>query len=159
MPPRDTIHYAVRQSLIKAGWAITSDPYVISYGERFLFIDLGAVQRNVGSDRGNAPSSLLIGADKDGRSIAIEVKDFRGNSPIADLEQAIGQYVLYNLLLKQVDPARQLYLAIAQSTFEAIFSEPIGELVIAELSLNLIVVDIENLEVKQWIPSPNNGRS
>jgi hypothetical protein len=63
------------------------------------------------------------------------------------------------LLLKQVDPARQLYLAIAQSTFEAIFSEPIGELVITELSLNLIVVDIKNLEVKQWIPSPNNGRS
>ncbi|RLB99978.1 MAG: fatty-acid synthase, partial [Deltaproteobacteria bacterium] len=26
------------------GWEITDDPYVISYGERFLFVDLGAAE-------------------------------------------------------------------------------------------------------------------
>jgi XisH protein len=42
MPQRDKIHDAIRQALIKEGWEITDDPYVISYGERFLFIDLAA---------------------------------------------------------------------------------------------------------------------
>jgi len=43
MPPRDAIHDLVKQALIQDGWEITNDPY-ISYGERFLFIDLGAVK-------------------------------------------------------------------------------------------------------------------
>ncbi|MEH2296655.1 element excision factor XisH family protein [Nostoc sp.] len=42
MPPRDSIHYIVKQAIINDGWKITDDPYVISYGERFLFIDLAA---------------------------------------------------------------------------------------------------------------------
>ncbi|HEY9651813.1 MAG TPA: element excision factor XisH family protein, partial [Coleofasciculaceae cyanobacterium] len=42
MPQRDAIHNVIRQALIKEGWEITDDPYVISYGERFLFIDLAA---------------------------------------------------------------------------------------------------------------------
>jgi hypothetical protein len=41
MPARDSIHN-VKQALIKDGWQITDDPYVISYGERFLFVDLAA---------------------------------------------------------------------------------------------------------------------
>lgn len=90
--------------------------------------------------------------------IAVEIKEFRGNSAIADLEQAIGQYVLYRLLLKQVDPDRELYLAVADTTFDEIFSEPIGELVIRELPLKLLIVDVEALEVKRWIPPWETGR-
>jgi len=56
------------------------------------------------------------------------------------------------MLLRQVDPGRDLYLAIADSTYDEIFSEPIGELVIRELPLKLLIVDVEAVEVKQWIP-------
>ena len=42
MPARDSIHSLVKQALIKDGWTITDDPFVITYGERFLFVDLGA---------------------------------------------------------------------------------------------------------------------
>jgi hypothetical protein len=34
---------------------------------------------------------------------------------------------------------------------EEIFSEAIGKLVIKELKLNLIIVDINKEEIKQWI--------
>lgn len=71
---------------------------------------------------------------------------------IADLEQAIRQYLLYRLLLEKVDPERLLYLAITDLTYSNIFSEPIGELVITEVPLNLLVVDSKKVEVKQWIP-------
>ncbi|MBW4572449.1 MAG: XisH family protein [Tolypothrix carrinoi HA7290-LM1] len=96
MPARDTIHEIVKQAIIKDGWNITDDPYVISYGDRFLFVDLGIQGR-------------FIGAERENSQIAIEIKEFRGRSALADLEQAIGQYVLYRLLLKRVDPEREIY--------------------------------------------------
>jgi hypothetical protein len=48
MPQRDAIHEIVKQAIIKDGWNITKsdDPYVISYGERFLFVDLAAIKSN-----------------------------------------------------------------------------------------------------------------
>ncbi len=42
MPQRDAIHSTVRQALVKDGWSITDDPYVVSFGERLLCIDLAA---------------------------------------------------------------------------------------------------------------------
>lgn len=147
MPQRDTIHNVIKQALIKDGWEITDDPYVISYGERFLFIDLAAKLDGLNGITGN-----FIGARRGDSRIAIEIKEFRGNSAIADLEQAIGQYVLYRLLLEQIDPDRKLYVAITDTTFDGIFSESIGELVIRELPLRLLIVDVKAIEVKRWIP-------
>jgi len=155
MPQRDAIHDAVRQALVKDGWMITDDPYVISYGERFLFIDLGASE----IPNQNGMESRFIGVQRGNSQIAVEVKEFRRASAIADLEQAIGQYVLYRLLLNQVDPDRNLYLAVDEATFAEIFSEPVGELVISDLPLSLLIVDVELAEVKQWIPPRQNERS
>lgn len=62
MPPRDTIHQIVKQAIIKDGWNITDDPYVISYGNRFLFVDLGIEGR-------------FIGAERQDSRIAIEIKE------------------------------------------------------------------------------------
>ncbi len=73
MPKRDTIHELTRQALVKDGWEITDDPYVISFGKRFLFVDFGAVERNPTPSRG-----ILIGAQRQNRQIAVEVKEFRG---------------------------------------------------------------------------------
>jgi hypothetical protein len=42
MPAPDTIHDAVKNALVKAGWLITHDPYVIQFEEITLFADLGA---------------------------------------------------------------------------------------------------------------------
>jgi hypothetical protein len=148
VPPRDTIHEIVRHAVIKNGWIITEadDPYVISYGQRFLFVDLGASKSANNSMQGN-----LIGASKDNSRIAIEIKDFKAKSLIKDLEQAIGQYVLYRLLLDKIDPEREVYLAITDTLYEDFFSEPIGELVINELPLKMIIVNLERVEITKWI--------
>ena len=47
-----------------------------------------------------------------------------------DLENAVGQYIVYHYVLKKIDPERVLYLAVDVKTFEGIFSEPIGELLL-----------------------------
>jgi hypothetical protein len=89
----------------------------------------------------------------------VEIKELRGQSVIVELEQAIGQYVLYRLLLNQVEPERTVYMAIPDKAYRELFTEPIGELVISDLPLRLLVVDIEQAEVKKWIPERPIERS
>jgi hypothetical protein len=67
MPQRDAIHNIIRQALIKKGWEITDDPYVISYGERFLFIDLAARL-----DALNGIAGRFIGARRGSSRIAVD---------------------------------------------------------------------------------------
>jgi hypothetical protein len=148
MPKRDILHDVVKQALVKSGWEITDDPYRIHYGERFLYVDLGVEAPALGSNDGQ-----IVGAQREGRRIAVEIKEFRGKSVIVDFEHAIGQYVLYRLLLNKIDPDRSLYLAITDEIYQDIFSEPIGEVVINELPLHLLVVNAESMEVQEWIPS------
>ena len=145
MPQRDSIHSIVKQSLINEGWEVTDDPYVISYGERFLFVDLGATS-TTDIDQGK-----FIAAKRQGRKIAVEIKELRGKSVIKELEQAIGQYVLYKLLINKIEPERDIYLAITDIIYDEIFTEPIGELVINDLPLQVIVIDPKRMEVIRWI--------
>jgi hypothetical protein len=152
MAQRDAIHSAVKQALVKDGWEITDDPYVITYGERFLFVDLGAeeTQEVVGN---------FIGATRANLRIAVEIKELRGQSVIVELEQAIGQYVLYRLLLNRIEPDRAVYLAIPDKAYRELFAEPIGELVISDLPLQLLVIDVEQTEVKKWVPERPTEKS
>ena len=112
MPAKDLDHAIVRHALLADGWTITHDPLRLRFGRRAFFIDLGAEQ--------------LLAAAKDGRTIAVEIKSFSGPSLIADLEQALGQLLLYRTILHRLEPDRLLYLAIDQATFAGIFAEPIG---------------------------------
>ena len=145
MPQRDAINDIVKQALGRDGWKITDDPYIISYGERFLFVDLGAA------------GSRFIGAQLQEKRIAVEIKEFRSRSPVLDLEQAIGQYVLYSLLLGKVDPEREIWLAVTDRIYDDIFSEPLGELVVRELPLRLILINTEKTEVVKWITPQITG--
>ncbi|MFN8971090.1 MAG: element excision factor XisH family protein, partial [Pseudanabaena sp.] len=66
-------------------------------------------------------------------------------------------YSLYRILLNQIDPERDLYLAISEATYNDIFDEPIGKLAIAEIPLKLVIVNLSTKEITQWIPSnPTN---
>jgi hypothetical protein len=152
MPQRDRIHDIVRQALIKDGWQITDDPYIIDYGDRIFYVDLGIATARHGS-------SILIGASSGNRHIAVEIKEFRGRSPMLDLEQAIGQYVLYRLLLERITPGREIYLAVPTLAYDEIFTQEIGRLVMDELRMKLLVVELETEEVAQWIPPPNTEKS
>ncbi len=124
---KDSIHATVNEAVIKDGWEITNDPYVISCGERFLFVDLGA--------------SGFIGVRQRNKQIAIEIKQFRSQSQVADLEQAIVHiHYIASYLIKSIRNVTFILLFLTQST-ATYESEPIGKLMIAQLPLKLIVVN------------------
>lgn len=53
--------------------------------------------------------------------------------------------------MDKIDPEREVYLAVTDTLYEDFFSEPIGELVINELPLKMIIVNLERVEITKWI--------
>lgn len=137
MPARDRYHDIVRRALIKEGWTITHDPYRIAVGDRNVYVDLAAER--------------MLAAERDGDKIAVEVKTFVGESDIRELEQAIGQFVFYRFLMEQVDPGRQLLLAVPDDVFYTLLQEPIARPVVEGLPLKLIAFDVQTEVIVTWI--------
>ena len=139
MPRLDIYHKTVRNALEKDGWVITHDPFLLQIGKKRLFADLGA--------------ETLLSAEKSQRKIVVEIKSFTGASDIKDLEQAIGQYVLYQQILLTKEPSRQLYLAITNQVAKNIFEIELGQLLLENSIVKILVFDPEKEEVIQWLPN------
>lgn len=137
MPELDIIHNAVKNALIKNGWSITDDPYVIQYRKTVLYADLGAERP--------------IAAERDGQKLVVEVKSFIGASKIQDLKEALGQYDIYRYLLEETAPDRKLYIAISNVAYNTFFTQDVTQLILNKHQLPIIVVGIETEEIMQWI--------
>lgn len=110
---------------------------MLRWGRKDMYVDLGAER--------------LLAAEKGIRRIAVETKSFRSRSELDDLEKALGQYILYRAVLQRVDPERELWLAIAREIKEDVFEEPIGEILLNDLSVRLAVFDPAQEVLLQWI--------
>lgn len=84
--------------------------------------------------------------------IAIEIKSFIGASDISELHDAVGQYIVYNDVLYEIQPYRKLYLAIPRAIYLSLFELPIGVLLLKNQRLKLLVFDIDKEEIVTWIP-------
>ena len=139
MPARDYYHDVVKKAIQKDGWKITHDPYRIKLARgKNLFVDLGAER--------------LIAAEKDLEKIAIEIKSFRSASEMKDLEEAVGQFVLYEHLLTRYEPERKLYLAVPEDVRISIFEEEAGQVLIEDKIIRLFTFHISQAEIVTWIP-------
>ncbi len=136
MPQRDMYHDAVRQALIDDGWTITHDPYFIAFGERRGFIDLGA--------------EPAIAAQRADRTIAVEIKSFAGPSPVSDLADAIGQFLLYKSWLLRTDPDRTLYLAVDAEVADGLFADPAGQVLREDYGIRLLVIEMAQRRISTW---------
>ncbi|NEO78624.1 XisH family protein [Moorena sp. SIO4G3] len=137
MPAKDIYHDTVKNALIKDGWTITNDPLSLKIGKKDIYIDLAA-------------EKLLV-AEKQGQKIAVEVKSFVGSSEIEDLKNALGQYILYDKILKRQLSERLLYLAIRSAIFNRLFTKEIGQILLEDNTLKIIVFDPEEEVIVKWI--------
>jgi hypothetical protein len=137
MPAKDIFHDAVRTGLEKDGWVITDDPLLVKLGEQKIYVDLGAER--------------LLAAERGARKIAVEIKSFVGHSFLDDFHHALGQFLNYRVVLAQVAPERELYLAVPVDTWQEFFQAGIAPLAVREYGLKLVVYDPQSREVVQWI--------
>lgn len=70
---------------------------------------------------------------------------------VCDLENALGQYILYRDTLERLEPERVLYLAIREEVYTDFFKEEIAQMVVENNQLKLIIFDVEKEEVVRWI--------
>jgi hypothetical protein len=138
VPAKDIYHDTVKRALQKDGWIITHDPFPLQIGRKRLSADLGAER--------------LINAEKGTQKIVVEVKSFVGRSDVKDLEQALGQYILYRQLLNEMGIDRSLYLAISQPIFNSVFTRELGQVLLKNQIIKLIVFDDKSEAIVQWIP-------
>ncbi|MBL1173877.1 XisH family protein [Pantanalinema sp. GBBB05] len=139
MPAKDIFHNCVRNSLIKAGWVITHDPFRIRLTCKNLFVDLGAER--------------LIAADRGTEKIAVEIKSFTHASDIKDLEDALGQFILYERLLVRYVPERTLYLAVTDLVYKTVFEEEADQVLLEDKLIRLLTFDPKQEVISQWIPT------
>lgn len=137
MPAKNTNHDAVVAALRADGWTITHDPLFLAIGRRRLFVDLAAVR--------------AVAAERGGERIAVEVQSFSGGSQVEKLHAAVGQFVVYRVVLDHLDPGRTLYLAVTDEVHAGIFTDLLGRMVVEDLAIKFLVFAPEDERVTQWI--------
>jgi hypothetical protein len=137
MPRYDRYHDVVRQALIKEGWTITDDPFVLRFGKERLYADLGAEK--------------TYAAEKGEQKIVVEIKVFGSASLTTELERAVGQYGVYRTLLKRQHPHRMLYLAVPYDVYADFFQWSAVQEIIIDHQLHLLIFEPETQEIIQWI--------
>lgn len=136
MPARDIYHDCVKSALVKDSWTITHDPLSLKWGRKDMYVDLGAEQ--------------LLAAEKAKSKIAVEIKSFTSLSEMNDLEKAIGQYIVYHDVLAKIEPDRKLYLAVSQEVNSGLFEEPLGQLLLTNNRVRLVVFEPEEEVIVKW---------
>jgi hypothetical protein len=107
MPSFDQCHGQVMRALQKDGWRITEQQVPMKLGRRRVFIDLRATH----------------GANGSRQEIAlVEVKCFPDpQNTTQEIYTAVGQYILYRAMLKELEIEIPLYLSVPEMIFDAVF--------------------------------------
>jgi XisH protein len=134
---RDKFHEEVKIALEKDGWHITDDPLYIKVGKIPIQIDIGAEK--------------LIGAERNGQKIAVEIKTFGRASFITALHEAVGKYIVYRTVLKYIESDRILYLALPDDTYEEFGQEPIVKSIFTEYDFKILLYEPINQIITSWI--------
>lgn len=139
MPNEDRYHQVVLRCLQKAGWSIIKEQVYISIAthhdtNRRLYIDIQA-QRD------------------EQQLVLIEVKGLE-RSPVHELMELLGQYLIYRLALDYITIPIPLYIAIPQSAYHDIMQHVLGQQVMERYAIPLLVFDPGTEEIVRWIPEP-----
>lgn len=138
MPNKDRNHDVVIRALQKAGWEIVSEQVYISIGNspdsmRRLYIDIKAKFEN--------------------RQVAlIEVKAL-DVSPVHELMELIGQYLVYRAGLDFLDDDTPLYVAVTDEGYQSIVQHVLGQKVLGRTPVPLIIYNVQREEIIEWIPA------
>lgn len=137
MSAKDIFHAVVRSALEKEGWIITDDPLYLKVDDDKLYVDLGA-------------ENILLGAERYGEKIAVEIKCFLGLSLINQFHEAMGQAWNYKVVLEDQQPDRVLYLAVPEDIYEEFFTRRLAQMSVTRMQLKMLVFNPLTEEIVSW---------
>ena len=136
MPAIDECQPQIIRALQKDGWAVEPKPFRVKSRHRTIHIDIEASRQANGSQQ---------------HIMLVEVKCFPDNrSATPEIYTAIGQYLVYRSMLTTFNLDIPLYLAVPKLLYLATFDRVI-QLTLKESKINMLVVDLDNEVIDQWI--------
>jgi XisH protein len=135
---KDLFHIALKNALKKDGWTVTHDPFPLtSKSENMDYeIDLGAER--------------ILAAERGTEQIAVEIKSFLKPSLVNEFHSILGQYLVYNEGLKQLNENRVLYLALPAFADVRMSDYPFIQHLVTHFQVKIIVFDEINQIITQW---------
>ncbi|MFN0036689.1 MAG: element excision factor XisH family protein [Saprospiraceae bacterium] len=133
---KDFYHEHVKEALIKDGWKVTADPYIIETEDVDYEVDLGAEK--------------IIAAEKGAKRIAVEVKSFVATSFVYEFHRVLGQFLNYSIGLDDFDSERILYVAVPLKVYEESFHLSFVKKAIRRVKMKIIVFDPATKSVVLW---------
>lgn len=67
------------------------------------------------------------------------------------MEKALGQFLIYRSIMKRRQPDRVLFLAVPSSVAK-LFDEPLGQLLLEDYELRVVVFHPKKQEIIRWLP-------
>lgn len=136
MAREDRDHKAVRQALENEDWIIVRQQALLRYGPSFYGkLDLIA-RANITATQGE-------------RTIVVEVKSFSTALKMAELEKAVGQYLIYKSWLVRKEPNWTVFLAITTKVAH-FFEREALQVIINDYGIRLLIVDAEQERIVAW---------
>jgi glucose-6-phosphate 1-dehydrogenase len=136
VPALDNCHEQVVNALIKDGWSIIIQNEFYRYEQRSIYVDVRAERQA----NGHSENILLA-----------EIKCFADeNSYTRDFYVAVGQYLVYREMLRQLNVQAVLFLAIPLEIYDKVFDK-VARNLINDLAIKLLIVSIETETIDQWI--------
>ncbi len=132
---RDIFHQEVVAALEKDGWRITHDPLVLPFEDINYQIDLGA--------------EGVVGAERAGEKIAVEIKSFASPSFSHQFHAALGQFLNYRVGLALREPDRHLYLAMPERLKKYLANEAI-QASLSTYQVALIIFHPDTQTIEAW---------
>jgi uncharacterized 2Fe-2S/4Fe-4S cluster protein (DUF4445 family) len=135
---KDIYHQIVKEALVKDGWTVTHDPYLIPRVSKKPYeVDLGAEK--------------FIAAERGMEKIAVEVKSFINTSITYDFHLAFGQYNVYRFFMVKKEQDRKLFLAIPEEVYNSFFVDMDVTDICTHFNIEIVVFDALKIEIVLWI--------
>jgi XisH protein len=136
MPRFDQCHEQVVHSLQKEGWRVEGQHVQLTSEERTAFVDIQA-RRPL---NGTVEQVLLA-----------EVKCFPNEeSYTTQIYTAIGQYLVYRMMIEEANLSIPLYLSIPETTYTELFDSIIMKM-IQRYQIKLMIVNIVEEGIVRWM--------
>ncbi len=130
----DTCEPAIIRALQKEGWQVVKKPFAINYGNTFVYADLKLSR-------------------EEQEIIVVEIKCFSSDSSeVSEFHLAVGQYISYRTAMQVSQQEVPIFLAIPMRAYDTFISiNPVTLTIIQQNMVHLIVVDLVEEVVQQWI--------
>jgi len=136
---KDRIHYRVRSILEKNGYTVFKDPLYLDFANTRIEADLGV--------------EIFLESERKIKRAVIEIKSYTSHSLIQDVRNAVGQVLMYEHALEELNKDLPVYLTMPITIYR-LMSQLGSYLPFIEKHCNTMIYNTKTGEILEWKHKP-----